>query len=360
VQTRKERVSEALSKRGSRRLGPCKLFGSMRILRCAFGLTLLAWLQFPAVANAAPCAEFSGSFVSIAMTGGGESLRQEIDKDLAAELARDNIVTCNADGSPSKPIAQIEITINPSSASIRIEDALTSKQVSRSVDLPAATEDVIALTVALATDELLRASWAELAVAKRTAPPVPTPKAVPTPPKQPPAPSAEELPMNELGVRTVVAWFGVGHTWLGAELYYRREIVPILDVELSALWRGGLPVTSAHGSVDGFSAGGGAALGLWPIRSSAVRLGALFGTELVYARLSGRAEAGAVEGEVDGAAVSLRGGIGLGLDVTPARFSTEIGVGAPVASVVGEDNAVVVAGISGVMVRAHLGIGVLF
>lgn len=311
-------------------------------------------------AHAAPCTEVSGSFVSSALKGGTESLRAEIEKDLSAELARDNILVCAADGSPAKPVAKIEIVIEAGSADIRIEDSLTSKAVSRRVPVPVAPEDVVALTLALATDELLRASWAELAF-KNATPVTPPPKPVVPPPPVPlPPPAPPERPMNELGARAVYAWYSIGQSWLGADVYYRRELVSFMDVEVSGLARGGIPVESTHGQVDAIAIGGGAAFGFWPFRPGAFRFGASVGVDAAYVSLRGQADPGAREGDVDGAAVSLRGALGASVDASPIRVSAEVGAGAPVVGLEGVDEGEVVSGMSNAMIRTHLGMGVLF
>lgn len=324
------------------------------VLVVAFALT--------AEAAAKPCERGAVSFVAASLSGGSETLRAEIEKDLAAELARDNIEVCEgAEG--RAPIAKVDIAIRDRAAEIRIEDALTSKAVSRNVALPAAPEDVVALTVALAADELLRASWAELAVKKGAAPPAPAPAPVPPPKPEGPSPApapAEETRRNELGARAVFAWYSVGQSWLGADVFYRREIAPFFDVEVSVLGRRGMPVSAPHGEAAALAVGGGAAVGLWPLRFAPLRLGVGAAADAAYVSVEGQASPGAGQSDVDGAVVSLRGGLLATVDASPVRFHAEVAAGAPIVGIEALDDDEVIAGASDLMIRADLGLGVLF
>jgi hypothetical protein len=95
---------------------------------------------------------------------------------LRAELRSRGFELCTTGGQGGDgPLATIEVRARPGTVSLDVEvrDALTSKRVSREVALAGIPPDGQPLTVALAADELLRASWAELQL--RTAPPPPQP-----------------------------------------------------------------------------------------------------------------------------------------------------------------------------------------
>ena len=91
---------------------------------------------------------------------------------LRAELASRGLDLCASStdvGAP--PVATIRVSARPDAVALTVEvrDALTEKQVNRDVALAGIPPDGQPLTLALAADELLRASWAELTL--RTAPP---------------------------------------------------------------------------------------------------------------------------------------------------------------------------------------------
>ena len=60
--------------------------------------------------------------------------------------------------------------------SVEVRDAVTEKRVSRDVDLTRVPADGRAFAIALAVDELVWASWAEIALAKSQRPAKPPPR----------------------------------------------------------------------------------------------------------------------------------------------------------------------------------------
>ena len=98
----------------------------------------------------------------------------DVTRLLRAELAPKHIDLCDAPapGAPA-PIASLTVALASDTATVRVEvrDRVTAKDVTRDVSLADVPEDTRALTIALAADELLRASWVELSLAN--APPSP-------------------------------------------------------------------------------------------------------------------------------------------------------------------------------------------
>jgi hypothetical protein len=116
----------------------------------------------------------------VELSGDGADI-ERVATLLRAELAPRNIDVCapsDALGAPS--IAAVSVRARPDGALIEVEvrDSLTAKRVSRDVDLAAVPEDGRSLTVALVADELLRASWAEIALRRAPPPAEPVPPAV--------------------------------------------------------------------------------------------------------------------------------------------------------------------------------------
>ena len=132
-----------------------------------------------------------------------------------------------------------------------VRDAITAKSVQRDVALEGVPSDGRALTVALAADELLRASWAELAI--RTAPP---PRA-PVPPEvrdtvRDALPSVSEArpPRFAFGADAAVEAFAAGTTLLGADVVADVWIVPRVRLGGRVGLRSGLVVHAADGDVS--------------------------------------------------------------------------------------------------------------
>ncbi len=84
-----------------------------------------------------------------------------------AELAARQIEVCLKAPAGREPLAKATLGASPvdnSLARIVIEDSVTGKTLTRDVELRNVPPDGRALAIAVAIDELLRASWAELAV----------------------------------------------------------------------------------------------------------------------------------------------------------------------------------------------------
>jgi hypothetical protein len=108
---------------------------------------------------------------------------QNLASHLEAELRPRNIDLCAGSTPSSTPVARIRLHVErptggPVVATIEIADAVTDKRVERRIDLTRMPPDARALAVASSTDELLRASWAELKIKDAPPPSRPPPPAV--------------------------------------------------------------------------------------------------------------------------------------------------------------------------------------
>ena len=136
----------------------------MRHARRAFAALFL--FALPSRADDAPaCGATSRSWIRVSSDAPG------FVASFRAEVATKGFDAC-ASGGPRPPVATVTIAATQGSATVDVLDVLdvvTSKRVSRSVDLASIPADGRDLALAVAADELLRASWAELALT--TAPP---------------------------------------------------------------------------------------------------------------------------------------------------------------------------------------------
>ena len=140
---------------------------------------------------------------------------------LGAELSARGIALCTSRAdAASPPLATVRVKAGSDQVALTVEvhDAITSKQVSREVALTGLPGDSQPLAVALAADELLRASWAELAL--RTAPPpaLPVPVEVTRTVREAlAAPPAAAPARVHLGVGLVWEKYGRGVSLYGAD-----------------------------------------------------------------------------------------------------------------------------------------------
>jgi hypothetical protein len=115
-----------------------------------------------------------------------------LERHLRADLGMRGIDVCvsvlaSASSPNPKPIARVKLEIKRTlvpaeaiSATIAIDDAITNKRVERTLNLLPMPNDTRPLIVGVATDELLRASWTELAIEDAPAPTMAPPDVVRT------------------------------------------------------------------------------------------------------------------------------------------------------------------------------------
>ena len=321
----------------------------------------LTLIEARAARAAARCAP-EQSRIEVTIDGGADRLAPAILEELDAELARAHLCT-SAPGDRSKPLARIRVTLRgDAAASIRIEDAVTKKTVEREVDVAELPADGRALPIAIAADELLRASWAEVSLrpevedAKEPVPPVV--RASVAPPKvSVPVPFARR---TELGLRATVNVYGGGQTHLGGALYARRDLGSWITGEAFGYAREAMPVTATDGSIRTHAWGGGLSLDLHLLHAGVARFGVKAGAELGYVLFEGTARAGARAAEFGSVVAFGHLGVIGAFDAGPVRISAALLGLAPFRSADALDGAEVATSVGGPGAEAALGAGVAF
>jgi len=180
--------------------------------------------------------------VQVAFNGGAwnAALEQGVLSQLRAGLRPTGLDVCvGTAGTSTKPVATVELRQDPGErvvVTIEVRDGVTRKRVARDVDLSALPEDGRALGVGVATDELLRASWAELALRDAPVQQRDTPKAVERTLERSLKPPPKT---NEAGAAFAYDGFAVLGLF-GADVTLRHWFAPTLGVELDvgARWAG--------------------------------------------------------------------------------------------------------------------------
>jgi hypothetical protein len=338
--------------------------------------------------------------VRLRSEGLAAGLSAAIAEELRAELGRDGIALCTADA--DRPVLA-SITLGSKASArvdIEVEDSATGKRLARRHDLDG-PDDTAALSVAVAADELLRASWAELLVARasgkglgdaeraavkkhvgdplKTGSPEPEPgsPAAPPPPAavragapaEPPVPRERDAASladrgaarpNEAGAQGVFALYSTGLVLFGAEVYYRRAIVRKLDVEIGALVLRGLSADAPHGTVESLTLRGAALLRFWPLAKGPFRAGAVLGGDMGYAMFNGRASPGSGAARFEGAVASVRAGVAAQVDAALLRVGLDVTGGAAVLGLDALDGATRATGMSGATLLAAASVGLPF
>jgi hypothetical protein len=137
------------------------------------------WIAL-AVATAHACPQPGHAWVRVVTTS--PDVGDRVIRHLRAELAPRHIDVCGApDGTPPDPVATVEILGSDAPTvgiTVEVRDAITDKRVSREIDLATLPPDARPMAIAVGAAELLRSSWAEVALDTSREPNHPVPEGV--------------------------------------------------------------------------------------------------------------------------------------------------------------------------------------
>ena len=286
------------------------------------------------------------------------SLTASVLGDLRVGLARHGIDACPDGAGPSHPrLAAVRIAWLEEPrvvVTVEIQDSVTRKRVSRDVDSSSVPSDGRGFAIAIATDELVWASWVELALAPRAT----TPKRS-APPEVMRGVEAELPHVRRAGSAWPAALehFGGGQTHAGAD---GIVVVPLsetfgIDIRFGA--RGGWDTPSEHGRVLSQALSLAAHVRVALVRTAPFELGALAGARATLLRLEGDASGDATNRAVSDAVVTARAGIAPSLELGGGFFFELVGMaGYTLRGLEVTDAGRVVSGASGVELGASFGI----
>lgn len=284
-------------------------------MRSPFVVAACVCLATVAATPAAPAAEQScrgqRPFVSVHVpdTLGDRGFGEQVVAQLNASLAARGIDVCRDAARTTVPIARVVLVADPAervTITVEAQDAVTRKRVARDFDLTALPRDAWALALAVGADEILRASWAELALRTkqddRAAAPAPVQSIV----EEGVVPEEDQAERAlTLGVAGVADAFSAGHTQVGVDLRAAAYVLPPVSLVLSAGLRTGLAAESASGSVRSNASvlGIGGNVLVTPAQAAAgVELG--LRAQVLRLEFRGEAEAGAGDSTASATAVT--------------------------------------------------------
>ena len=332
-----------------------------------FGVTLAGTAQ----AETAACG-VDRPWVLMQLSELDPTFATQIINDLRAGLAPSRIDACVAEAIDRKaPLATVKIAGVAGREvvfSIDVSDSVTEKRIGRDIDLRHVPSDGRAFALAVAADELLRASWAELALAKERSPSPKPPEQKPAPPPPPPLKPApvEPVPMTEpsftaLGLGVGFESYAGGQKHFGIDAFWLQPLTGWLRFGLTAGVRRGLAVDAPSGSIE--SRAIHVELSLRPTLVSASIysldvLVALRGSEIWFVP---EPVAGAEATKTNSLALFGRGGLALTLGrAGSVRSVTTLGAGGPLRSFSASDGGEVITGVSGVEFFATSGVALEF
>jgi hypothetical protein len=322
--------------------------------------TCLAWAA-PSHAETT-CGSAAKPWVSVEFANGEwpESLKTSVLGDLRVGLARHGIDACSEGTGPSQPkVAAVRIAWLEAPrvvVTVEIKDAVTQKRVSRDIDLSNVPSDGRGFAIAIATDELVWASWVEVALAPRRT----TPKRA-VPPEIT-AGIQEELPhgpASRLGVEGALEHFGGGETHLGADAVLFVPVAERFGIDGRLGARVGRDTASEHGTVQSRAFGLALHARYAFVRTASLELGVLAGMRASVLALEGDAQANATDASASELVVTARGGVVSSLVLgAGVRFELAGTAGYPLRGVEATDTGNAVSGASGVELGAALGFSV--
>lgn len=236
-------------------------------------------------------------FVQIQLSGESWTAeqRERVIADVGRGLAPQGIDVCSeATSGGSRPIASLNIersAANKANVEILLQDSVTQKRVARELDLERIPEDGRELAVAIEADELLRASWAEVALdterARRSAP---RPEVVESVARV----LTPKPRRNSVGFEARLAGeHFVDADLLGAEAAVHLPLAAVASLELSAGGRFSPARRAPHGDVSAIGSGGGARLLFRIVGGDAASLHVGAGLSLARLEFRGDASSGA-------------------------------------------------------------------
>ena len=267
---------------------------------------------------------------------------------LGAGLEARHIELCAAgDGAASEIVlsaAQGDVV------TVAVRDAITGKRVAREIPLASVPRDARPLTVALAIDELLRASWVELALADAPPPGRPVPREI----------DALVAPARrrwDLGAAAAAEHFGAGTIQAGIDVVVRAAPAAPLLLHVALGLRGGATAHAADGDIRSTALGADVGVDLlMPPRARRWEIALAVDGRAIRARFSGQPHGAARGDDAAGTAIYLGAGLRGSVRLTRAfGLSLTGGFGVPVHAVDVYDGGARVAGLSGPLLSLALG-----
>jgi hypothetical protein len=327
-------------------------------------LALVAWLLLfavsPRVARA-QSSECSGDKPWVAVSGRvPASFAEAVRSELRAGLAPSSIDVCETFAGGAEPLARVtlrQVDAFGARYSLDVTDSVTKKRLGRDLLLDKLPADGRALALAVAAEELLRASWAELALrgvhSAQTAAP-PEVRAVVEKGTPPPAPPRR---YTALGARLGFEHFLGGQTHYGADLFGAVPLGPVAGALFAVGARRALSAQAPHGSIAATALSAEAGVSLTFYRQSGLDLGAFVSARLLRLSFEPEASPSVVAEPESGLAVTSRVGLLFAFG-SPGliRSYSALGAGLPLKSLSASDSGAAVTGASQLELFASTGL----
>ncbi|HYJ08456.1 MAG TPA: hypothetical protein VEX18_05590 [Polyangiaceae bacterium] len=283
-----------------------------------------------------------------------------VRSDLRAGLAPSNIQVCErATDTAAEPLARVvveQVEGHLARFSLDVTDSVTNKRIGRDLALDGLPADGRALALAVAAEELLRASWAELALRGVHSPQTAAPPEVRAVVENVATPSSPQR-FTAFGARVAFEHFLGGQTHYGADLFAALPLGKVAGGVLAIGARRALSVQAPHGSIGASALSAEAGISLTFLRRAGLDLGAFASARLLRLTFEPEAEPGVVERSSSGYGVLTRAGLGFAFGSPGVlRSYSTLGAGLPLRSFEAADSGGVVTGVSKLELFASTGV----
>ncbi|MCA9643717.1 MAG: hypothetical protein H6718_00745 [Polyangiaceae bacterium] len=275
------------------------------------------------------------------------------------------VAVCEREAAPARqPLAEVRFAATDAdsvSLSVDVKDRVTQKRVGRDVDVRGYSREAQALAIAIATEELVRASWVELELES------PREQQTAAPRASTPAPDVvHRVNQDSIGtaaaglridVRGAFEFYAGGQTHLGGDLTLRQNLTGDLGLGFALGPRLALRDTSRLGSVDAKLMAGETFLFLDLLHGEMLRLGWEVGVRGGLVRFESDPTSGA---EVTRSAGLLVAKTSIGLDLaldTTWYLALNAGVGHTLVGATATGRGRELTGVSGLELHSSLGLG---
>ncbi len=289
-----------------------------------------------------------------------EAFAQAVRSDLRAGLAPSNIEVCEANSSGAgAPLASVALEqIGPGGArySLDVTDSVTQKRVGRDLSLDKLPVDGRAFALAVAAEELLRATWAELALRGERPASAAPPEVRAIVEKSGKPPARPRRPVG-LGARLAFEHFLGGQTHYGVDLFGVVPFGGIAGGFLAMGARRALAEQAPHGSIGASVLSAELGLSLAFLQRGGLELGAFVSGRLLRVNFEPEADAAASTSAAHGLAMTSRVGLCLAFGrLGVLRSYSTLGAGLPLKSFSASDTDTTITGASKLELFASTGL----
>jgi len=286
---------------------------------------------------------------------------EAVRSDLRAGLSPSNIEVCEASraggGQPLATVALEPIGSAGARYSLDVTDSVTQKRVGRDLSLEKLPADGRAFALAVAAEELLRATWAELALRGSEHPEAAAPPEVRAIVEQSGQRSAPPRRPLGFGGRLAFEHFLGGQTHYGVDLFGVLPLGGIAGGLVAIGARRALSEEAPHGSIGASALSAELGLSLAFLHRGGLELGAFVSARLLRVSFEPEADAGAAASAAHGLALTSRAGLGFAFGrLGVLRSYSTLGAGLPLKSFSASDAQVTITGVSKLELFASTGL----